>query len=67
MGGDFLRFCNGQTFKFWYRTFFLGEGESSIYGVVGVPVVALCNCPAALDANANYSNYTSVYMLILVT
>lgn len=47
--------------------FFLGEGKSSIYKVVGVQVVALCNCPAALDANANYSNYTSVYMLILVT
>lgn len=42
--------------------FFLGGGESSTYGVV-----ALCNRPAALDANANYNKYTSVYMLILVT
>lgn len=42
--------------------FFLGGGESSTYGVV-----ALCDRPAALDANANYNNYTSVYMLILVT
>lgn len=40
----------------------LGEGECSIYGVV-----ALCNRPAALDGNANYNIYTSVYMFILVT
>lgn len=54
VGGGFLRFCNGQMFKFWYRHLFPWRGESSTYGVV-----ALCNGPAALDANANYNNYTS--------
>lgn len=61
--GDFPRFGNSQMFKFWYRLFFLGEGESSKRSVV-----TLCNRPAALDApgaNSNYNYYTSVYMSML--
>lgn len=37
--------------------FFPWRGDSSAYGVV-----ALCNRPAALDANANYNNYKIVYV-----
>lgn len=39
--------------------FFPWRGESSTYGV---RVIALCNRPAAVDANANYNNYKIVYV-----
>lgn len=34
VGGDFPRFGISQMFKFWYRLFFLGGGESSNYVTV---------------------------------